>query len=480
MDGRTMLLCIVGVPCIGAFFLPILGQFSIRLRNYTALGLALFPLIGSLSIASGVFAGRNFDSCVSFGNSFDFILYVDGLAVFVGIVAAMLSSVIVFYSFGYISHYPNQNEYYLMVLLFLGGMMGIVFSGSLVYLYLFWEITAITSWRLIGFFREKQQVLRADKAFLVTMFGSLLMLIAIVIIYIQTGSFDLRVIRDILGPNHLSSIAVALILAGILSKSATLPFHTWLPDAGVAPSPVTALLHAALLVKIGVYVFARLFIATFTIDAFWHTAIPVLAGISAIIAACAAMIDTDLKRIIAYSTISQIGFILLGLAIGNEIGVAGGILYILMHGMAKGGLFLCAGIVEQNTKTKDITKLGGLIKTMPITAIAFLFCSFSVMGIPPFGGFFSKYMVMTSTAPGHLWIMFTFLAGAIMTIIYLMRVFYMVFLGEPGRHMAKEGSPVMVISVAALAVLSLVAGFFISIPSQFVIAAIQHLPGIIK
>jgi formate hydrogenlyase subunit 3/multisubunit Na+/H+ antiporter MnhD subunit len=236
-------------------------------------------------------------------------------------------------------------------------------------------------------------------------------------------------------------------------------------------------------VKIGVYVYARLFIATFTIDAFWHTAIPVLAGVSAIIAACAAMIDTDLKRIIAYSTISQIGFIFLGLAIGNEIGVTGGILYILMHGLAKGGLFLCAGIVEQNTKTKDITKLGGLIKTMPVTAIAFLFCSFSVMGIPPFGGFFSKYMVMTSVAsvvPGHLWIMFTFLVGAIMTIIYLLRVFYMVFLGEPGKHTAREGSPVMVISVAALAVLSLAGGFFISIPSHFVLAAIQQLPGIIK
>ncbi|MGA2094223.1 MAG: NADH-quinone oxidoreductase subunit L [Sedimentisphaerales bacterium] len=480
MDGRTMLLCIVGVPCTGAFFLPILGQISARLRNYAALGLALFPLIGTIGIASGVFAGRNFDSCIYFNNSFDFVLYADGLAVFMGIVSALISSIIIFYSFGYISHYENQDEYYLMVVLFLGGMMGIVFSGSLIYLYLFWEITAITSWRLIGFFREKQHVIRADKAFLVTMFGSLLMLIAIVSIYLQTGSFDLRVIREVLGSNHLSNLAVALILGGILSKSATLPFHTWLPDAGVAPSPVTALLHAALLVKIGVYVFARLFIATFTVDAFWHTAVPALAGASAIVAACAAMIDTDLKRIIAYSTVSQIGFIFLGLAIGTELGVTGGLLYILMHGLAKGGLFLCAGIVEQNTKTKDITKLGGLLKTMPITAIAFLFCSFSVMGIPPFGGFFSKYMVMTSTVSGNLWIMFTFLIGAILTIIYLLRVFYMVFLGEPGAHTAREGSPVMVISVASLAVLSLAAGFCIAWPSQFVLAAIQHLPGIIK
>ena len=113
------------------------------------------------------------------------------------------------------------------------------------------------------------------------------------------------------------------------------------------------------------------------------------------------MIDTDLKRIIAYSTVSQIAFIFLGLASGTQIGIAGGLLYILMHGIAKGGLFLCAGIVEQNTHTKDITQMGGLARTMPITAVSFLFCSFSVMGIPPFGGFFSKYMVMWRCRPGR-------------------------------------------------------------------------------
>jgi proton-translocating NADH-quinone oxidoreductase chain N len=481
MDDRLMLLCIVLVPCIGAFVLPVAGRISVRLRNYVALGLVLVSLILAIAIVPAVFSGRTIRVSTNFDNSFNLILYADGLAVFMAFVSALISAIIIFYSFGYISHYENQDEYYLMVVLFLGAMMGLIFSGSVVWLYLFWEITAITSWRLIGFFREKQHVVRADKAFLVTMFGSLLMLIAFVSIYQQTGSFDLQVIKAKLGTSHLSNLAVGLILVGILSKSATLPFHTWLPDAGVAPSPVTALLHAALLVKIGVYVFARLFIATFTVDEFWHTVVPIVAGVSALVAAGAAMIDTDLKRIIAYSTVSQIGFIFLGLAIGNEIGVVGALLYILMHGLAKGGLFLCAGIVEQNTKTQDITQLGGLIKTMPVTAMAFLFCIFSVMGIPPFGGFFSKYMVMTSTIKaGDLWIMFVFLLGAFMTIIYLFRVFNLVFLGEAKTQPAREGSPVMVISVAALAVLSLAAGFFVAWPTQFVVSAIQQLPGVIR
>jgi NADH:ubiquinone oxidoreductase subunit 5 (subunit L)/multisubunit Na+/H+ antiporter MnhA subunit len=423
MDGRLMLLCVVLVPCIGAFALPFLGRISAGLRNIVALALAVVPLVLVFAILPAVASGGTVKFSANFGNIFDLILYADGLAVFMAIVSVLISSIIIFYSFGYISHYENQNEYYLMVLLFLGGMLGLIFSENLIFLYLFWEITALTSWRLIGF----------------------------------------------------------LILAGILSKSATLPFHTWLPDAGVAPSPVTALLHAALLVKIGVYVFARLFIATFTVDEFWHTVVPIVAGASAIVSACAAMIDTDLKRIIAYSTVSQIGFIFLGLSIGNEIGVAGALLYILMHGLAKGGLFLCAGIVEQNTKTKNITQLGGLIKTMPVTAMAFLFCVFSVMGIPPFGGFFSKYMVMTSTIrAGDLWIMFVFLLGAIMTIIYLLRVFNLVFLGEAKTPPVREGSPVMVISVAMLAALSLAAGFFVAWPNQFVMSAIQNLPGVIR
>ena len=433
-----MILAVVFVPTIGAFTLPLINKISSSLRNFFALVFVLTSFVLTLVILPKVFAAGTMTTQPLFGGAYNLIFYADKLAVFMALVSALISAIIVFYSFGYISHYENQNEYYLMVVLFFGAMMGLVFSRNLIPLYIFWEITAITSWRLIGFFREKQHVIRADKAFLVTMLGSVLMLIGFVSIYQQYGSFDLAVLKN----SHISNFAVLFILAGIFAKSATLPLHTWLPDAGVAPSPVTALLHAALLVKIGVYVFARLFIANFEIDQFWHIVVPVIAGSSAIVAAGAAMLETDLKRIIAYSTVSQIGFIFLGLAISNEMGVAGALLFILMHGLAKGGLFLCAGIVEQNTKTKDITQLGGLIKTMPVTAVSFLLCAFSVMGIPPFGGFFSKYMVMTSAIQsGQLWITLIFLAGAFMTIIYLFRVFNMVFMGQEKLRPRRKARP---------------------------------------
>jgi NADH:ubiquinone oxidoreductase subunit 5 (subunit L)/multisubunit Na+/H+ antiporter MnhA subunit len=421
-----------------------------------------------------VLSGKNIIVSKQLAIGFSCVFVADSLAVFMACVSSLISTIIILYSFGYISHYENQNEYYSMVVLFLGSMIGLIFSGNLIILYIFWEITAITSWRLIGFFREKEHVLRADKAFLVTVFGALTMLIGFISIYQQTGTFDIK-------PASISNLAVLLILVGIFSKSATLPFHTWLPDAGIAPSPVTALLHAAILVKIGVYVFARLFLVTFPIAEFWHTVVPIIAAISAIVSAGAAFVETDLKRIIAYSTVSQIGFIFFGLAIGNDVAIAGGLLYILMHGIAKSGLFLCAGIIEQNTKTKDITRLGGLIATMPITAISFLFCAFSVMGIPPFGGFFSKYMVFAGAVIGRqLWIGFVFLAGAFLTILYLFRVFNLVFLGEARISQVKEGSAIMVVSVAILGVLSLLSGIFIYYPSKFVQITVWQMLGMVK
>jgi NADH:ubiquinone oxidoreductase subunit 5 (subunit L)/multisubunit Na+/H+ antiporter MnhA subunit len=493
MDNQTLLMAAVFVPTVGAFLMPLLARTGTGLRNVVALGLVLVSLVCSVMMIPAALGKDAPTASLPMG----MLLRADGLAVFMAIVSSALSAIIVLYSWSYISHYGHQNEYYLMVVLFLGAMMGLVYSSNLILLYIFWEITALASWRLIGFFREPKQVLRADKAFLVTIFGALAMLLGFILVGVQAqklmpagdgrSPFDLTVIHQFLGAVPLDGMAVVLILAGILAKSATLPFHGWLPDAGVAPSPVTALLHAAVLVKIGVYAFARLFVVTFTLSPYWHTAVMVIAAASALVSATAALVDTDLKRIIAYSTVSQIAFIFLGLAVGGndpavrQMAVAGGLLYILMHGIAKGGLFLCAGIVEQNTHTKDIRKLGGLVKTMPVTAVAFLLCSFSVMGIPPFGGFFSKYMVISGAAQsGQTAIALVFLAGAVLTILYLLRVFKAVFLSEPRLEPVKEGSKVMVACVAALGLLSLAAGIWINPSADFARRATEQIMGIVK
>jgi NADH:ubiquinone oxidoreductase subunit 5 (subunit L)/multisubunit Na+/H+ antiporter MnhA subunit len=478
MASQTLLLLTVFVPLAGSTLLPIAGKISRKLRNALAMlfvlvpfGLLLYMLPAAISQTPPYFSVS-----LPLGLSFGFL--ADGLAVFMALASSFLGLIIVLYSYGYVTHAENQNEYYLDVVLFIGAMMGITLTTNLIFLYIFWEISAVCCWRLIGFFREKEYVRRANKAFLITGIGALIMLGGFLLIYQQYGTMDLMLLRG----KEISNTAVILILFGILSKSATLPLHSWIADAGVAPTPATALLHAAVLVKIGVYVFARLFVVNFTLDAVWHTAVPVIAAVSAILSAGAAIAENDIKRIIAYSTVSQIGFILLGLSVGGELALAGGLTYILMHAISKAGLFLCAGIVEHNCHTKDIRKLGGLMKTMPITAASFFLCAFSVMGIPPFGGFFAKYMVVNGTVEaGHPYIAIVFIVGAVMTVIYLLRAFVKVFMGDTKmEHAPHEGSGTMVFSVVLLAALSILSGLLIYYPAGFVNAIVQQMAVIVK
>src|SRR5665647_660673 len=191
MRNEILLFCIVFVPVIGSFILPLIGRFSKQLRNILALVFVLVSVVLSFILLPKIISGQAITINYSLLPGISFILHADMLAIFMAIAASLIGAVIVFYSFGYISHYENQNEYYMMVVLFLGSMMGLVFSGDLIFLFLFWEITTIACWRLIGFYREKIHVIRADKAFLITVFGALIMLVGFVILYSQTGSFDL-------------------------------------------------------------------------------------------------------------------------------------------------------------------------------------------------------------------------------------------------------------------------------------------------
>ena len=438
-------------PIGGAFLLPLFGRRSPKLRNTLAFLLVAFSLLASVSLIRAALSGQA-----------ALLRY------------SILGLIIVFYSFGYIHHQANQNEYYLMVVLFLGSMVGLVYSQNLIYLYLFWEIAAICCWRLIGFFRDGDTVLRADKAFLITVFGAIAMLLGFIMIYNNYGSFDLGALKG----HEVPDLAVLLIMFGIFSKSATLPFHTWLPDAGVAPSPVTALLHAAVLVKIGVFAFARIFVGTLAMAAVWDQILPVVIAVSALVAGGAALVDTNIKRVIAYSTVSQLAYIFLGLFMHNKLAITGALIFILMHGISKAGLFLCAGIVEHSAHTKDIRQMGGLAKTMPVTAFSFALCALSVMGIPPFGGFFGKFMVITGAVQNHQpWLAGVFIFGAVLTVLYLMRLFIRVFLGELKLPQAKEGSATMLFAVALLAALSLLSGLLVKIPIDFIQIAVRQMVG---
>jgi proton-translocating NADH-quinone oxidoreductase chain N len=476
MNIETITLLTVFVPIVGSLTIPLVGLLSKSARSAWAVVLGAVTAFLPMLLIPTALAGGETILRKAFVLGLDFVLIIDPLSIFMAIVSSFVGFLIIVYSLGYIRHEENQNEYYLLVVLFIGSMMGLVFSGNLIFLYVFWEIIAICCWRLIGFYRVKEFVRKADKAFLVTFFGAVVMLLGFVQIFGKTGTFDLTAMRGAVIPGS----AVLLILVGMFSKSATVPLHTWLPDAGVAPSTVTALLHAAVLVKIGVYAYARIFLYAFPLPGAWPKVIPIVAVVSSLVAAAAALVETDFKRILAYSTVSQIGYIFLGFSMANEAGVSGSLLFILMHGLAKAGLFLCAGIVIHATHKRDIREMGGLIKTMPFTGVAFLVCALSVIGIPPFGGFFSKFLVIMGTVKaGQVGLAAVALFTALLTMLYLLKVFSLVFLGE-AKSPAPEKTRSMVFVVSLLAVLSLAAGILVAYPTKIVQAATIHILGVLK
>lgn len=471
MKIETITLLTVLVPILGSLTIPLASLVSKTFRSLWSVLLGAVTVVLPMALIPFALDGGELVFRQNLVLGLDFILIIDPLSIFMSIVSSFIGFLIIVYSLGYIRHEENQNEYYLMVVLFIGSMMGLVYSGNMIFMYLFWEIIAICCWRLIGFDRVKEHVRKADKAFLVTFFGAVVMLLGFILIYNQTGSFDLTAMRGTLIPGG----AVVLILFGMFSKSATFPLHTWLPDAGVAPTTVTALLHAAVLVKIGVYAYARLFLYAYQIPDVWRQIIPVVVVVSSLIAAGAATVENDFKRILAYSTVSQIGYIFLGFSMANPAGISGSLLFILMHGLAKAGLFLCAGIVIHATHKKDIREMGGLIKTMPVTAVSFLVCAFSVIGIPPFGGFFSKFLVIAGTLDaGRTWLAATALFTAVLTMFYLLKVFSQVFLGDL-KEPAPEKTRSMVTVVAVLAFLSFAAGLLVSYPMKLINVATSNI-----
>lgn len=395
------------------------------------------------------------------------LFLMDGVGWLFACTFAFVGVLSLVYSFSYMKKYKTHIvEYYLVFILMIGSLIGLAFSGNLILMYIFWELIAFSTWRLVGFHREPRVVAIADKAFLMTFFGSCFMLLGFVMLNQEFGTLNLIQIRGLsmAGFASPSLMTMIFIFAGIIAKSATIPLHVWLADAHpVAPSPMSAVL-SGLVAKVGILGFSRIFLQGLGFTGEW---ILIIAGISSLAAAGAAMVETDMKRIIAHSTVSQLGFIFLGLGLATKLGIVWGLLYFTAHAIAKAGLFLCAGIVEQKTGERDIRKMGGLIKSMPVTGVSFLLCSLSIMGIPPLIGFYPKLgIVMGLVESGHFYIAILSILIAIMTVFYLLRIFTAVFIGDnkQGSLSAKEGSMTMVVVVLILAACSLGLGLFVNFP----------------
>ena len=469
MQGQIFLLLCVFVPLLGAFLLPLIARFNYMIRNIMAMLLPLVSFVFSFLLLPIVLRGEEILLNVDLPLGLSFGFAAQPLSVFMALTAALVMLIIVFYSFGINDDSEedeaaarHKNSLCFFSVLFLGGMMGMLYSTNLIFLYIFLNIVLICSWILIGLYHANITGMKADKAFLIMIGASFLMLIGFISVYTQTGTFDMSQLQG----KGVDTWVIILILLGIFAMSAIVPVHSWLPDAGAASASVYTLLHSVLCVICGVYLYSRLFLSCLQMEPVWQLVIPIVAGSSAVISAGTAIVEHNIKRIAAYSTISQVSFLFFGLSCGIQMGIAGGLLYAFMIALSIAGFMLCIGVVEKNTGETDIRKLGGLTKNMPITAIAFAICVFSFMGIPPFSGFFAKYMIISGAMQtGYVWLPVIGIVAMLLTVVYSLRLFFQLFFGEQTHLDAREGSWEMVLSAAAFAFLSLGFSFFINFPS---------------
>ena len=330
----------------------------------------------------------------------------DGLSTLFAILITAVGTLVFVYAAGYLERHPHNGRFTITLLAFMASMLGLVLSDNVIALFVFWELTGFTSYLLIGFEHERPEARRAaTQALLVTGGGGLALLAAAILMLQAGGTAQLSELaaRGSLAAAPTYAGMVALLLLAAFTKSAQFPFHFWLPNAMQAPTPVSAYLHSATMVKAGVYLVARMtpIVGGTTL---WTATITIVAAVTMIVGAARAIIETDLKRILAYSTVSALGVLMLLFAVGTPQAAAAGLTYLLAHTCYKGALFLVAGAVEHETGTRDVSVLSGLRHAMPVTALAAGVAAMSMAGIPLSGGFIAKEQfydsIRTSPFPG--------------------------------------------------------------------------------
>ena len=404
---------------------------------------------------------------------------LDPISAMMLIVISTVSFMVHLYSLGYMDGERGFQRYYAFLSLFTFSMLGLVLATNIFQMYIFWELVGVSSYLLIGFYYTLPAAVSASKkAFIVTRFADLGFLIGILILSFYTDTFDFMslttdpqaAISTAGGATFLGcsvmTWALTLIFMGGAGKSAMFPLHIWLPDAMEGPTPVSALIHAATMVVAGVYLVARLF-PLYAVDATALDIITVVGAFTAFYAAAVACVQSDIKRVLAFSTISQIAFMITSLGVASPelhhgVGYMASMFHLFTHAMFKALLFLCAGAIIHAVHSNEMSAMGGLRKYMPICHIAFLIGCLAIAGIPPFAGFFSKDEILVAAyANSPLWgVWMSVVAG--MTAFYMFRLYYKIFWWnnpDYGHHTPHEAPMTMTFPLIFLGLVSIVAGF---------------------
>lgn len=397
----------------------------------------------------------------------------DNLANFVGIFVGLFSLLIIIYSFRFMQGRKGLIRYYSYITLTLIASLGAVFSNHLVLFMVFWGFLGLLLYLLIGFGQKERTSATAKKTFIIIGGADALMLLGLALVMWITGTLQMD--RMNIALNSKFAVWAYLCFAvGAFAKAGAMPFHTWIPDtAEDAPTPVTAYLPASLDKLLGIYFLARVSLYMFQMNTAMNTLLMAVGSFTIVAAVMMALVQHDLKRLLGYHAVSQVGYMVLGIGTGNPVGIAGGLFHMLNNAIYKSCLFLSGGAVEKRTGTTDLEKLGGFAKIMPFSFIAFLIASLAISGVPPFNGFASKWMIYqgvieTGKGGGYLWVVWLIAAlfGSALTLASFMKLVHAVFLGQPSdetkilNHKTRETAPSMWIPSVILAALCVIFGVF--------------------
>jgi len=474
------------IPGLSSFVLLLAGsRFSRRwislqacvavLASFVLSAAAFVRVLGTPAAA----LGKTFLAWISSGVFFvPLALTMDPLSVLMCLVVTSVGFLIHVYSIGYMAEDCDYSRYFGFLNLFTFFMLVLVTASNIVLMFIGWEGVGLCSYLLIGFWFERPAAAQAGmKAFIVNRIGDAAFIIGLLFVMLNVRSGDFAAINraaagGALAPGLATLIAI-LLFVGATGKSAQIPLYVWLPDAMEGPTPVSALIHAATMVTAGVYMVSRLN-GLYSASAAAGQVVAYAGAATAVFAATMALVQTDIKRILAYSTISQIGYMFIGCGVGAY---AAGMFHLVTHAFFKALLFLGAGsVIHALSGEQDIRKMGGLRKHLPLTFYSFLAATLAISGLPFFSGFFSKDAILTSAfSSGHYAVWVLGLLGAVLTAFYMFRLFFMTFTGserlsEEARRHLHESSPVMTVPLLVLAILSVIGGY-VGLPAVFGVKA---------
>ncbi len=461
----------IALPLGAAFLLPILGKRSKRLPDILANLINLALLILSLMVINRGMIVYQMGGWKPVADiPIGIYLVLDGLSALMLLIINCVGFLATLYSVNYMEKFTDKARYYTLFLLLMAGMNGVVLSGDMFNIFVFLEVAAIASYALVAFGTEAEELEAAFKYQVMGTVASGFILLGIALLYSATGTLNMADIARIIGEEGIKGTILfvgALFIVGFGLKAAIMPFHAWLPDAHPsAPAPISAMLSGVLIKAIGVYALARILFNVLGLGEMKAILyiLMVLGTISMVAGALLALGQRDFKRLLAYSSISQIGYIVFALGLGTPLGFLGGLFHLLNHAAFKSLLFLNSGAVVYATENKDLEKMGGLSQRMPVTATTSVIGSMSISGIPPLSGFWSKFIIIWAAVEAGQYI-FAFIAVlvSIITLAYYLKAQRLAFFGELGKawNKVKEVPGLMCTSMIILSLLSLGLGILL-------------------